>query len=95
MMSTEQHGRRLPPPAAALAVLLVLAGVVALAVGLRAQRHAPQPPASAAIPYSPAPDAAGRHGRRAGTPEPAGRAGQGAGAAGRRRRPGWTSRRSG
>ena len=31
------------------AVLLVVAGVVAVGVGLRAQKHAPQPPASAAI----------------------------------------------
>lgn len=33
-------------------MLLVLAGALALTVGLRAQRHAPQPPASAAIPYA-------------------------------------------
>ena len=51
-MSTEQHGRRVRLPVAALAVLLTLAGAVALTVGIRAQQHAPQPPASAAIPYS-------------------------------------------
>ena len=33
-------------------MLLILAGALALTVGLRAQRHAPQPPASAAIPYA-------------------------------------------
>jgi len=37
----------------ALAGLLVLVGVGALVIGLRAQKHAPQPPASAAIPLSP------------------------------------------
>jgi hypothetical protein len=47
-MTAEQHGRALRV-IAPLAVLLVIAGTVALAVGLRAQRHAPQPPAAAAI----------------------------------------------
>jgi sortase (surface protein transpeptidase) len=51
-MRTEQHGRRLRLGAGALAVLLILAGALILTVGLRAQRHAPQPPASAAIPYA-------------------------------------------
>jgi sortase (surface protein transpeptidase) len=37
--------------AAAAAGVLVLAGVLLLVVGLRAQRQAPQPPPSAAIPY--------------------------------------------
>jgi hypothetical protein len=37
---------------AAAASLLVLAGVLLLVVGLRAQRHAPQPPAAAAVPYA-------------------------------------------
>lgn len=52
-MGHEQHGRRTRPVVVTLAVLLVLAGSLALVVGLRAQRHAPQPPASAAVPYSP------------------------------------------
>ena len=52
-MGNEQHGRRTRPVVVTLAVLLVLAGSLALVVALRAQRHAPQPPASAAVPYSP------------------------------------------
>jgi sortase (surface protein transpeptidase) len=52
MSDIEQHSRRVRPRVAGLAVLLVLVGAVVLAVGIRAQRHAPQPPASAAIPYS-------------------------------------------
>jgi hypothetical protein len=52
MSDVEQHGRRVRVPAIALAVLLVLAGAIALTVGMKAQKHAPQPPASAAIPYS-------------------------------------------
>jgi hypothetical protein len=63
MSDHEQHGRRPNSILVALAVLLVLAGAVALTVGLRGQRHAPQPPASAAIPLAassnPAPDQAG------------------------------------
>ncbi len=51
-MSTEQRGRRFHPLVAALAALLVIAGGVVLTIALRAQQHAPQPPASAAIPYS-------------------------------------------
>ena len=51
-MRTEQHVRRLRFTAGALAVLLVLAGAVILTLGLRAQQHAPQPPASAAVPYA-------------------------------------------
>jgi Sortase domain len=50
MSRDEQHGRRVRPVAAVSAVLLVLAGVVALVVGVSAQHHAPQPPASAASP---------------------------------------------
>lgn len=52
-MSTEQHGRRIRLSAGALAVLLALAGAVLLGIGIHAQQHAPQPPPSAAIPYSP------------------------------------------
>ncbi len=52
MTSHEQHGSRSRLYLGALAVLLVAGGVIALVVGLRAQQHAPQPPASAAIPYS-------------------------------------------
>lgn len=59
MTSNEQHGRRVRLPAVALAVLLVLAGAIALTIGIRAQKHAPQPPASAAIPYSAAPGTSG------------------------------------
>jgi sortase family protein len=57
MSEREQHRRRRPGnPVVVLAVLLVLAGTVALIVGIRAQRHAPQPPASAGIPLaSPSP----------------------------------------
>lgn len=53
-MTNQQHGqfRRIAAP---LAVLLVIAGVVALVLGIRAQRHPPQPPASAAIAQSAAP----------------------------------------
>ncbi|MDQ2836906.1 MAG: class F sortase [Actinomycetota bacterium] len=65
MTSNEQHGRRVRLPAVALAVLLVLAGAIALTIGIRAQKHAPQPPASAAIPYSPsaAPETSGATGQ--------------------------------
>jgi hypothetical protein len=42
-MSDEQHGRRIRLGAAAVAVLLVVAGAVALVVGLRAQQSPPQP----------------------------------------------------
>jgi hypothetical protein len=47
-MNNQQHGqlRRIAAP---LAVLLVIGGLVALVLGVRAQRHPPQPPASAAI----------------------------------------------
>lgn len=55
MTSREQHGRGVRVPAVALAVLLVLAGATALTIGIRAQKHAPQPPASAAILYSASP----------------------------------------
>ena len=57
-MGTEQHGRRLRLAAAALAVLLTLAGAFALTIGIRAQHHAPQPPPSAAIPYAGIPTSA-------------------------------------
>ena len=49
-MSTEQHGRRRRHPATVLAVLFLVVGAVLLAIGIHAQQHAPQPPASAAIP---------------------------------------------
>jgi hypothetical protein len=51
-MSDEQHGRRTRPLVAVVVVLLVLVGAVALTVGLRAQRQAPQPPASAGVPFA-------------------------------------------
>ena len=62
-MSDEQHSRRARPRVAVVALLLVLVGAAALTVGLRAQRHAPQPPASAGVPLttltsSPSPAAA-------------------------------------
>jgi sortase (surface protein transpeptidase) len=50
MSGIAPHTRRGRLTAAAAGVL-VLAGVLLLVVGLRAQRQAPQPPASAAIPY--------------------------------------------
>ena len=49
-MSTEQHGRRRRHPAVVLAVLLLAVGAAALGIGIHAQQHAPQPPASAGIP---------------------------------------------
>ena len=52
MTDHERPSRNRRLPWAVLAGLLVLAGAVALTVGLRAQRHAPQPPASAAIPIA-------------------------------------------
>ncbi|MEO6700558.1 MAG: class F sortase [Jatrophihabitantaceae bacterium] len=51
MSEPEQHRFRTRPVLALLAVLLVVAGAVALIVGIRAQQHPPQPPASAAIPF--------------------------------------------
>jgi sortase (surface protein transpeptidase) len=51
MSGIAQQGRR-GRLIAAVAALLVVAGVIALGIGLRAQRHAPQPPASAAMPYA-------------------------------------------
>jgi len=48
MSRDEQHGRRGRLIAAVVAVLLVLAGAVALVVGLTGQEKAPQPAASAA-----------------------------------------------
>ncbi|MDQ1739019.1 MAG: hypothetical protein QOE53_671 [Pseudonocardiales bacterium] len=50
MSDTAAHGRRGKQLAAAAAIALVVAGVLLLLTGLRAQRHAPQPPASAALP---------------------------------------------
>lgn len=55
MTDHEQHRRSVRVPAAALAVLLVVAGAIALTIGIRAQKHAPQPPAAAAIPFSSSP----------------------------------------
>lgn len=52
MSDTSHSGRRGKQLAAAAAIVLVAAGVIALLTGLRAQREAPQPPASAAVPYS-------------------------------------------
>lgn len=48
MTTDEQRGQRLRRLAAALAALLVLAGVAALVVGLTSQVHAPQPAAPVA-----------------------------------------------
>jgi len=59
MSDTAHHGRRGRQLAAAAAAVLVIAGVIALLTGLRAQRHAPQPPASAAVPYAASSSAAG------------------------------------
>lgn len=72
-MSTEQHGRRFHPWVAALAVLLVLAGLGVVGFVVHAQQHAPQPPASAAVPLSsaPTPTATKSGGRKArSTPSP-------------------------
>jgi len=55
-MNNQQHGR-LRRFAAPLAVLLVIGGLVALVLGVRAQRHPPQPPPSAAIAQSVLPSA--------------------------------------
>lgn len=52
MSSIEQHGGRGRVVLIGIAVLLVLVGGAAITVAVRAQRHAPQPPASAAIPFS-------------------------------------------
>ena len=52
MSDTAAPGRRGKQLAAAAAIVLVLAGAITLLTGLRAQRHAPQPPASAALPYA-------------------------------------------
>lgn len=49
MSGSEQGGRRVRLPAFALAALLVLAGALALVVGVNSQQRAPQPPASAAV----------------------------------------------
>lgn len=66
-MSTEQHGRRFHPWVAALAVLLVLAGLVIVGVVVHAQQHAPQPPASAAVPYSSSPTPTAKSSARSST----------------------------
>jgi hypothetical protein len=47
-MTDERHGRRYRLWAVVLAVLLVASGVVALVVGLQAQKTPPQPPSAAA-----------------------------------------------
>src|SRR4051812_8769255 len=63
MPGVTPHARRGRLTAAA-AGMLVLAGVLLLVVGMRAQRQPPQPPAAAAVPYSasPAPSGAVRSG---------------------------------
>lgn len=66
MSSTEQHGRPVGVVPLTMAVLLVLAGLATLTVAVRAQRHAPQPPASAAVAYQPKATGPGRR-----TPRPA------------------------
>src|SRR3954452_13448141 len=53
MSKPQHHGRRRLPPVAALAVVLLLVGAALLAGVLRNQHHAPQPPASAAVPFQP------------------------------------------
>ena len=58
-MTDQQHGQR-RRIAAPLAVLLVLAGAVALVFGLQAQRHPPQPPPSAAIAQPAVPSSSSR-----------------------------------
>ena len=63
------HGRRVRLIAGVLAVLLVLAGAVALVIGGRAQVHAPQPSAAAAS----SPAAAGSASSAASTAVPSGR----------------------
>ena len=71
MSEDEQHGRRGRRLAVLLAALLVLAGAVALVVGLTAQRHAPQPPASAGrSTAAPAPAASSPTGTSTPSPEP-------------------------
>ncbi|MGX7678966.1 class F sortase [Jatrophihabitans sp. DSM 45814] len=55
MTEYEQHGRGARRVWLTMAVLLVLVGVAALIIAQRAQQHAPQPPASAAIAQSTAP----------------------------------------
>ena len=60
MNRDEQPGRRGRFLAGGLAVLLVLAGAVALLVGIHGQKHAPQPSAAAAISSSVPSSAAAR-----------------------------------
>jgi len=69
MSGIAPHTRRGRLTAAAAGVL-VLAGVLLLVVGLRAQRQAPQPPASAAIPIvsSSSPVSPGTSGNSSGAP---------------------------
>jgi sortase (surface protein transpeptidase) len=57
MSDSAAHGRRGKQLAAAAAIVLTVVGVLLLLTGLHAQRHAPQPPASVALPSasSPAP----------------------------------------
>ncbi len=52
MIEPQHHGHRRLPPLAVLAVVLLLAGTALVIVALRSQRHAPQPPASAAVPLA-------------------------------------------
>lgn len=52
MSDNAVSGRRGKQLAAAAAIVLVVAGVILLGTGLRAQRHAPQPPAAAALPLA-------------------------------------------
>lgn len=54
-MSNHTYRRR--NVAAAVGVVLVIAAAVALVIGLRGQRHAPQPAASAAVPVNVVPNA--------------------------------------
>jgi sortase (surface protein transpeptidase) len=53
MIKPQHHGRRRLPPVVALAVVLLLTGAVLVVGALRSQHHAPQPPASAAVPFQP------------------------------------------
>lgn len=81
MSETTHNGRRGRQLAAAAAIVLVAAGVIALLVGLRSQRQAPQPPAAAAVagsmpstppPSIPAPSRSATQPGGSGTPAPSG-----------------------
>jgi sortase (surface protein transpeptidase) len=60
MKAMTVHSRR-GTLCAAAGVALAVIGVIAVILGVRAQRHAPQPPASAAIPIAVGPPSTSRH----------------------------------